>query len=161
MTKTLKIAGICGSLRAGSYSRSLLGAMADLLPEGTEFNTVDISTIPHYNQDLDTADGPESVFASRALIAESDAVIITLPEFNHGIPGVLKKRLRLALPPCLHQLLYRQASPVRHNRTGPAWRCAGTGPDARNAFLHALQDAAFAGNCSHFCRPEIPGRQTG
>ncbi len=93
MTKSLKIAGICGSLRNNSYSGSLLAAMADLLPEGTEFNRVDIASVPHYNQDLDTANGPESVFASRALIAESDAVIITLPEFNHGMPGVLKNAL--------------------------------------------------------------------
>nr|WP_321980025.1 NADPH-dependent FMN reductase [uncultured Cohaesibacter sp.] len=93
MTKTLKVAGICGSLREGAYSRSLMEAMVELLPEGTEFNSVDIGSIPHYNQDQDTANGPEAVLTSRSLIAESDAVLITLPEFNHGIPGVLKNAL--------------------------------------------------------------------
>nr|WP_321456675.1 NADPH-dependent FMN reductase [uncultured Cohaesibacter sp.] len=93
MTKALKIAGICGSLREGAYSRSLLEAMVDLLPAGTEFTEVDIATIPHYNQDMDTANGPEAVFKGRDLIAKSDAILITLPEFNHGIPGVLKNAL--------------------------------------------------------------------
>nr|WP_321459529.1 NADPH-dependent FMN reductase [uncultured Cohaesibacter sp.] len=93
MTKTIKITGICGSLRDGSYSRSLLETMASLLPEGSQFNSLDIGAIPHYNQDLDTAKGPEAVLQGRKLIAESDAVLITLPEFNHGIPGVLKNAL--------------------------------------------------------------------
>lgn len=93
MTKALKIAGICGSLREGAYSRALMEAMADLLPEGSEYSDVDIASIPHYNQDLDTENGPVSVLNSRSLIAKSDAILITLPEFNHGIPGVLKNAL--------------------------------------------------------------------
>ncbi len=64
-----------------------------MLPEGSSFSELDIALIPHYNQDEDTPDGPEAVLKGRKAIAASDAIIITLPEFNHGIPGVLKNAL--------------------------------------------------------------------
>jgi chromate reductase, NAD(P)H dehydrogenase (quinone) len=93
MTKPLTITGIAGSLRSASYSRMVLQSIAALLPEGTRFETLDIGALPHYNQDLDNAAAPEAVVRGRAQIAASDAVIIVTPEFNHGIPGVLKNTL--------------------------------------------------------------------
>ncbi|WP_319528945.1 NAD(P)H-dependent oxidoreductase [uncultured Cohaesibacter sp.] len=93
MSKPIKIVGLCGSLRTHSYSGMLLNALFDLLPEGVTVQSVDIAAIPHYNQDFDTPEGPEAVLDGRKLIANADAVILTLPEFNHGVPGVLKNAL--------------------------------------------------------------------
>ncbi|WP_394703069.1 NADPH-dependent FMN reductase [uncultured Cohaesibacter sp.] len=61
--------------------------------KGCQFEEIDIGSIPLYNQDLDTDCGPRSVSKGRELISASDAVLITLPEFNHSIPGVLKNAL--------------------------------------------------------------------
>jgi len=93
MTRPLKIVGICGSLRKGSYSRDILNSIAEQLPEHTHFVELDPEPFVHYNEDLDQGAGPETVSQGRALIAGCDAVILVTPEFNHGIPGVLKNML--------------------------------------------------------------------
>lgn len=93
VTSSLKIVGIAGSLRAASYSRIVLKAVARLLPEGAEFTAVDIGSLPHYNEDLEREALPSSVAAARARVHACDAVIIVTPEFNHGAPGVLKNAL--------------------------------------------------------------------
>ncbi len=93
MSASKKISGFAGSLRKQSYSKVLLNEMAEKLPEGYAFTTLDIGSLPHYNQDLESGDLPASVVAFRETITHSDAVFITLPEYNHGMPGVLKNAL--------------------------------------------------------------------
>ena len=90
---TLTVTGIAGSLRAAATSRIVLEGMARLLPSGTDYATIDIGQMPHYNQDLDGENSPDSVIAARARIFASDAVLIVTPEFNHSLPGVLKNAL--------------------------------------------------------------------
>jgi len=93
MTKPLRIVGMAGSLRADSYCKIVLNSLADMLPAGSEFVSLDIGELPHYNQDLDSPVGPAQVHQARDLIASADAVLMVVPEFNHGIPGVLKNAL--------------------------------------------------------------------
>lgn len=93
MSIPLHIVGIAGSLRADSYSRMALAGIVPLLPDGTVFSTIDIGALPHYNEDLERADLPAAVTAARAQVAASDGVIVFTPEFNHGLPGVLKNTL--------------------------------------------------------------------
>lgn len=93
MTTSLKIAGIAGSLRAASYSQIVLKSVAELLPEGAAFDAIDIGALPWYNEDVEREALPHAVSAARALVGQSDAVIIVTPEFNHGVPGVLKNTL--------------------------------------------------------------------
>ncbi|MFZ4835325.1 NADPH-dependent FMN reductase [Rouxiella sp. Mn2063] len=93
MSASKKISGFAGSLRTQSYSKVLLNEMAEKLPEGYAFTALDIGALPHYNQDLESGDLPVSVVAFRETITHSDAVFITLPEYNHGMPGVLKNAL--------------------------------------------------------------------
>lgn len=90
---SLTITGIAGSLRGASFSKPVLDSIAALLPEGTKFQTLDIGELPHYNEDLDKENAPAAVAAARAQIAASDAILIVTPEFNHGMPGVLKNTL--------------------------------------------------------------------
>ena len=52
-----------------------------------------LEDIPLYNEDLDQAPALPSVALFRNIIAESDGVLITTPEYNHGVPGVLKNAL--------------------------------------------------------------------
>jgi len=94
MTNNLKFTGIAGSLRQGSYSGAILNSIASMLPENAQFETLNIGDFPHYNADLEQGDTlPEIVTAARATIHSSDAIIIVTPEYNHGIPGVLKNTL--------------------------------------------------------------------
>ena len=89
----LTITGIAGSLRRDSYSQAVLRGLAAELPSGTLYRPLDIGLLPHYNQDFDGAASPDTVTSARAQVAASDAVLIVTPEFNHGLPGVLKNAL--------------------------------------------------------------------
>lgn len=91
--KTLRFVGIAGSLRVDSASRALLNSISEMLPEQSHFSVLDIGVLEHYCQDLEKGELPEPVVSARRLVAEADAVIITVPEYNHGMPGVLKNAL--------------------------------------------------------------------
>lgn len=93
MDTGLRIVGIAGSLRQGSFSRIVLNAIAERLPQQTVFETIDIGAYPHYNEDVENAGLPEIVVRGRASVAAADGVILVTPEFNHGLPGVLKNTL--------------------------------------------------------------------
>lgn len=93
MSPSLKIVGIAGSIRAKSYSHIVLKSIEKLLPEGSIFSSVNIGDLPHYNEDIEQIELPASVSSARSRIEENDAVIIVTPEFNHGLPGVLKNTL--------------------------------------------------------------------
>lgn len=93
MASSLKIVSMAGSLRSASFSRIVLRAIAKLLPTGTALESIDIASLPHYNEDVEHQALPEAVANARALVAACDAVIIVTPEFNHGLPGVLKNTL--------------------------------------------------------------------
>jgi chromate reductase len=93
VTSPLKIVGIAGSLRCASYSQIVLKSIARLLPEGAEVDPINIGSLPHYNEDIEHDALPESVASARARVLACDAVIIVTPEFNHGLPGVLKNTL--------------------------------------------------------------------
>ena len=105
MSHTLRITGLAGSLRSASYSRVVLETIAEMLPDGAKFEAIDIGSLPHYNEDLERAVLPDTVAYGREMVAASDAVLIVTPEFNHGIPGVLKNTLdwlsRPAFESCL------------------------------------------------------------
>ena len=51
MTDSVKILGIPGSLRKGSYNRAALRAAATVVPEGATFEIFDLDGIPPFNQD--------------------------------------------------------------------------------------------------------------
>ena len=97
----MKLLGIAGSLRAGSYNRSLLRAARELLPEGVELVEFEIGNLPFYDGDVEAAGDPEPVVALKDAIREADALLIATPEYNRGIPGVLKNAVDWASRPPL------------------------------------------------------------
>jgi len=95
----LRILGIAGSLRPGSYNRALLRAAQELAPEGMSIVTFDLDAIPPYNADVEAQGFPAPVVTFKKAIAEADALLIATPEYNHSIPGVLKNALDWASRP--------------------------------------------------------------
>lgn len=93
MSTSLRIVGLAGSIRTGSYSQILLNAFAAHLPAETIYEALDIGAYPHYNEDLEKSALPDIVVRGRAAVAQCDGVILVTPEFNHGLPGVLKNTL--------------------------------------------------------------------
>ena len=92
----MKIVAISGSLRAGSSNAALLRAAAALAPEGMDIVLYqDIGSLPHFNPDLDGVGAvpPPEVAAFRALLGAAAGVLISSPEYAHGVPGSLKNAL--------------------------------------------------------------------
>jgi chromate reductase len=98
MANTFRILGFAGSLRKGSYNRSLLRAALELLPPGVELEIFDLEGIPPYNQDLEQQ-LPAKVRELKAKVRASDALLIATPEYNYSIPGVLKNAIDWASRP--------------------------------------------------------------
>jgi chromate reductase len=92
MENKLNVLGFAGSLRTSSYNRALLRAAADLLPEDVNLKIFDISGIPPFNQDIEE-DLPTTVKDFKSKIKRADAILISTPEYNYSIPGVLKNAI--------------------------------------------------------------------
>jgi len=91
MGKTLKLVGLCGSLRAASFNRLLLLEAARAFGP-CEFAQANLR-IPLFDEDLARPDFPADVAALKDLVASADAVVIANPEYNKAPPGVLKNAL--------------------------------------------------------------------
>ena len=96
----VKVCGIAGSLRRGSYNRGLLRAAARLAPERMNLAIFDrLGDVPLYDGDVEAAGDPEPVTALKSAIREADALLIATPEYNYGVPGVLKNAIDWASRP--------------------------------------------------------------
>jgi len=86
----VKVLAISGSLRKGSYNTALLRAATGLLPSGMSLTLQPLHEIPLFNGDVEAQGLPASVQAFKEAIRAADGVLISTPEYNHGVPGVLK-----------------------------------------------------------------------
>jgi NAD(P)H-dependent FMN reductase len=96
-----RILGISGSLRAGSYNTALLRAAQFVAGPTIEFEVATLHGIPLCDGDLEQREGvPMAVRALKDKVAASDGVLLATPEYNNGIPGVLKNAIDwLSRPP--------------------------------------------------------------
>ena len=102
----MKILGICGSLRDGSFNRMLLRQALSLVEqEAWATDTFDLSAIPLYNADLDGPEKPEAVTRLISGIKAADGLLIATPEYNYSIPGLLKNALDWASRPAYQSVL--------------------------------------------------------
>jgi chromate reductase len=93
-----RLLGLPGSLRRGSYSLAVLRGLQPALSPAVDLQIGDLR-LPLYDQDEDGPSTPEKVQAFRQAVTESDGIVIATPEYNHGIPGVLKNALDWASRP--------------------------------------------------------------
>ena len=97
MTKH-KIAIVVGSLRKASLSRKVAHSICSFTSDMLDCTVVEIGDLPLYNQDND-ANPPEAVVRFRHEIAAADGVLFCTPEYNRGIPGVLKNAIDVGSRP--------------------------------------------------------------
>lgn len=95
----MKVLGISGSLRKGSWNTSVLRAAQGLAPAGMTIEIGSIADIPLYNEDVRTAGLPPAVERLRSEITAADALLIVSPEYNFSVPGVLKNAIDWASRP--------------------------------------------------------------
>lgn len=90
----MRLLGLSGSLRGISTNTALLRALAANAPEGV---TLEISGLigglPIFNPDDEGDRTPDVVEALGRSIRAADGLVISCPEYAHGIPGGIKNAL--------------------------------------------------------------------
>ena len=148
MSSTIKprLVGISGSLRKGSFSTAVLGTLAEAIADKATLEIVPLDRLPFYNQDLDTQTPPLPVDDFRRALVLADGIVMVTPEFNYGLPGVLKNAIDWASRPYGNAALTQK--PVLAATASPAF----TGGVRAHAQLSEALRACFAALPA---RPEI------
>jgi chromate reductase len=100
-----RVLGIAGSLRHGSYSAAVLRGLQEAVSERVRVDIFSLESIPMYNADLDGDDKPEPVVALKNAIRDCDGLVLSSPEYNYGVSGVLKNALDWASRPGYQSVL--------------------------------------------------------
>jgi len=93
-----KIAIIVGSLREGSINRKVARSICALRGDNLDCSMIEIGDLPLFNQDLDD-NPPEQWVRFREQVGSADGVLFVSPEYNRGIPGVLKNAIDVGSRP--------------------------------------------------------------
>jgi chromate reductase, NAD(P)H dehydrogenase (quinone) len=105
----ISVLGVSGSLRGASYNTALLRAAAEVAPEGMAIELFEgLGAIPPYDEDVEASGDPAPVGAFKDAIRAADAVLFATPEYNHGIPGLLKNAIDWASRPPRQSALDRK-----------------------------------------------------
>lgn len=87
-----RIAVLVGSLRRHSINRRLAEALARLAEDRLEFDFIELSGVPMYNEDL-WDDIPTSITRMKRQIEQADGVLFVSPEYNRSFTAVLKNSI--------------------------------------------------------------------
>lgn len=98
-TEPIRVLGISGSLRRGSFNTAALRAAQEMAPAGLVIEPFDLAPVPLYNEDIYEKGFPHAVEEFRRRIKEADALLIATPEYNYSVPGVLKNAIDWASRP--------------------------------------------------------------
>jgi len=95
-----KIAILVGSLRKDSLNRKVARSICAIRGDNLDCTMVEIGDLPLYNQDYDgAADEPEQFARFRDQVRPVDGVLFVSPEYNRGVPGVLKNAIDVGSRP--------------------------------------------------------------
>lgn len=98
MAATRNVAVLVGSLRKGSFNRSMALAMAKIAPPALKLGIVEIGELSLFNQDLEDTP-PPAWTAFRDRVRKADALLFVTPEYNRSVPGVLKNAIDVGSRP--------------------------------------------------------------
>ncbi len=142
----IKVLGFSGSFRKGSFNTALINHAIRLSPEHIKMEKFDISPIPLFNEDTRVEVGePEPVKLFKQKIAEADALLMAVPEYNYSIAGVLKNAIDWASRPLDTSPLFNKPF---------AMMSAGGGLGGGRAQYHMRQVAVYL-NMQPINKPEL------
>lgn len=141
--KSIKVLGICGSLRRNSANMGLLRFAKANAPEGMQIDIADLSNVPFYNSDI--TEKPESVKTLISKIEQADALLLACPEYNYTMAPALKNALDWASREPENKIL--SGKPV-------ALMGAGGGMGTSRAQYH-LRQSCVCLNMHPLNRPEV------
>ena len=102
MTTPRDIAVLVGSLRKESLNRKTAKTMIEIAPTNLKLEIVEIGALALYNADLDEHEPPREWTVFRERIGRADGVLFVTPEYNRGVPGVLKNAIDVGSRPHGH-----------------------------------------------------------
>jgi chromate reductase len=115
----LRLIGMSGSLRTGSYSNAVLATLAEKFAGRANLQLYDLAPIPLYNQDFEGDKRPSVVKQMLSAIEAADGLVLCAPEFNHSIPGVLKNAIDWASRPAFQSVLAYKPVAIMATSRGP------------------------------------------
>ncbi len=90
----MKLLTLCGSLQRRSVNKSLLQLAARRAPAHVDVHLGQwIGALPHFNSELASSEIVPIVDVWRSQVKGADAILISSPEYGHGVPGSLKNAL--------------------------------------------------------------------
>src|SRR5579863_10645105 len=118
-TRPIRLLGMSGSLRTGSYSNAVIETLREKFAGRADLRLYDLAPIPLYNQDFEGDKRPPVVRQLLADIADADGLVLCAPEFNHSIPGVLKNAIDWASRPAFASVLAYKPVAIMATSRGP------------------------------------------
>jgi chromate reductase, NAD(P)H dehydrogenase (quinone) len=116
----LRVIGVAGSLRRRSYNRALLQAACELSPADLIIEVRHLDDLPLFNEDLESGGAPLPVDRLRSAVRRADGLLLVTPEYNHGVPGVLKNAVDWLSQPVRRSALERKPVAMMGASTGLA-----------------------------------------
>lgn len=142
----VRLLGISGSLRSTSSNTAILSTLVSLLSDKADLALCRLDEVPLYNGDLEGVQLPEAVRALKAAIDRCDGLVICSPEYNYGVPGVLKNAIDWASRPAFQSPL--RGKPVLIMTASP-----GTAGGARAH--HQIREALSASLARPIARAQV------
>ena len=93
-----KIGIIVGSLREGSINRKIARSMCAIRDDDLDCSMIEIGDLPLFNQDIEKTP-PEQWVRFKEQVAAADGILFCSPEYNRGMPGVLKNAIDVGSRP--------------------------------------------------------------
>lgn len=115
----MRILGISGSLRSGSYNTRLLRTAGLMMGEGGILEIFELSRVPLYDADLDRDTKPGPVQELLDAVPRCDGLLFATPEYNHSVPGVLKNALDWISRPAFKSVLVNKPAGMLSASTSP------------------------------------------
>jgi chromate reductase len=142
---TRKVGVVVGSLRKESFTRKVAQSMVSYAPATLDCSFVEIGDLALYNQDLE-ASVPKAWADFRQRVRSLDALLFVTPEYNRGLPGVLKNAIDVGSRPYGQNVWDKKPAGV-----------VSVTPGALGAMAahHQLRHALFAVNVAAMALPEI------
>jgi chromate reductase len=142
----LHVVGIPGSLRRASLNRALLCSARELAPPTLRIHVEELHDIPMFNADLEESEPPDSVARLRSAVGAADGLLLVTPEYNHGVPGVMKNAIDWLSQPLHRSVLEDKPTAIMGASTGAAGTARGQSQ---------LRQAFVLTNTPTMLRPEV------